>query len=568
MNSEAGAFAMETIHFDLIVVGGGAAGLAAACHAQICAKRAGKVLSIGLLEKGAQIGSHILSGALLDTRILQQLLASATENIPQPKTALPVHSPVVTEELWLLQERQAHSLPLGKRWQHGHCHILSLGELCRWLAEWAEELGIEILTGFAAVAPLWDGKRLLGVQSGEQGRNRAGARKANYQPAVALLAPVTIIAEGCRGQISGQIYQHLGTNSAREDLRRPSPQRYALGIKELWETDSTLSGQVLHTLGWPLRGVHGGGFLYHPRPHRTALGMVIDLGYRDPGFDPFVAVQKWKTHPLIQPHLHKARLLGYGARTLTVGGWQSLSLLSLAGGLLVGDSAGLLNTATLQGIHNALASGMLAAETAWQAIATDDFSASFLQRYAQAVRRSPWGQELYQVRNVRPVFRHGLRRGLLNAAWEYATKGKSPWSWRWQMRDRQTLQEAQASAQTAEILEAPRTPSLCAGAGVIADRQQALSCSGLYYEADQPLHLQLEDPQLPVQTEGRRFGNPELRYCPAGVYALRHRPDGKIFLHIHADHCLHCKCCDIKDPLDNIRWTAPEGGSGPNYPDL
>jgi electron-transferring-flavoprotein dehydrogenase len=231
----------------------------------------------------------------------------------------------------------------------------------------------------------------------------------------------------------------------------------------------------------------------------------------------------------------------------------------------VGDSAGLLNTATLQGIHNAIASGMLAAETAWQAIDQHTFSADFLRRYDVAVQESDWGRELYRVRNVRPAFRQGLGSGLLNAAWEYATVGRSPWSWHWRQRDRQTLR-ARPLGPVRQQAESP-LPSPSAD-GVLLERQQALACSGLHYEDDQPVHLHLRDPQLPLGAEGRRFGNPELRYCPAGVYAFRRQPNGKILLHIHASHCLHCKCCDIKDPLDNIRWSAPQGGSGPNYTDL
>ncbi|MBF0185862.1 MAG: 4Fe-4S dicluster domain-containing protein [Magnetococcales bacterium] len=551
---------METLDFDLIVVGGGPAGLAAACHAQRLAMEHGQTLSIALLEKGARIGSHLLSGALVDGTVWQQLLPAADSSLPQPATPPPLHSPVREEQLWLLQAEKAHALPIAHGWQHRHCHIASLGELCRWLATWAEALGVELLTGFAAVAPLWEGQQLIGVCSGEQGRNRAGQCKPGYQPPVALRAPLTIVAEGCRGEISGRIREHLAP--ARKPLvARRSPQRYALGIKELWECASTQSGQVIHTLGWPLRGVHGGGFLYHPRPHRVALGMVIDLAYRDPWFDPFLALQQWKTHPLLRPRLAQGRLLGYGARTLVVGGWQSLPPLSFAGGLLVGDSAGLLNAATLQGVGNAVASGMLAAETAWQAIRGRTYTADFLQRYEEAVRRSAWGQALYRVRNVRPAFRVGLTAGLLNAAWEYGTRGRSPWSWHWQHTDRQMLRPLESESKP------PTAPPLPDDA-VVLDRHQALACSGLHYEEDQPVHLQLLDAERPL-TEGRhRFANPELRYCPAAVYALHRHADKKIYLQIHANHCLHCKCCDIKDPLDNIRWTAPQGGSGPNYPDL
>ena len=440
--------------------------------------------------------------------------------------------------------------------------MVSLGHLSRWLARMAEQRGVEIFPGFAATTLLWEEERLVGVVSGDLGRDRAGRPKPGFQPGVCLRAPIVVLAEGCRGTLSGQVIARLGLASGGITGQRASPQRYALGIKELWETPGSQPGQVLHTLGWPLseqQSAHGSGFLYQPRANRTAMGLVIDLDYKNPLFDPFAALQQWKSHPLIRPHLESARLLEYGARTLAIGGWQSLPQLAFAGGLLVGDGAGFLNTGTLQGIGNALASGLLAAETILAAFASQDFSARSLQRYTDAVLRSPWGEGLRAVRNMRPGFRGGLWPGLLNALWEEKMAGRSPWTLHWRKQDREWMQPLTRHHQPS-LPPVPGHPTL--------DRATALAGSGLRHEEDQPLHLHMKDPDLPLTEGQHRFANPELRFCPAGVFALASGSDGKKFVQMHANHCLHCKCCDIKDPRDNICWTLPQGGSGPDYQEM
>lgn len=553
----------ETLHFDVIIVGAGPAGLATACHLRTLGALQGRDLAICLLEKGARVGAHLLSGALLDPQILTALVpewATHTDDLE----AAPLDSPVLEESLWLLTQQQAYPLPLPKAWRHEQCHMVSLGTLCRWLAQRATQQGVEIFPGFAATTPIWEGEQLVGVVSGELGRDSNGQPKPCFQPGIHLRAPITVLAEGCRGSLSGQIIAHMGLAKRGLPNKKHSPQRYALGIKELWETPGTHPGSLLHTLGWPLttawqQSLHGGGFLYQPRPNRTALGLVVDLNYKNPLFDPFVALQQWKSHPMLRSRLHSARLLGYGARTLTVGGWQSLPQLAFGGGLLVGDSAGFLNTATLQGIGNGLASGMLAAETILDAFAQQDFSVHALQHYTQAVLRSPWGERLQAVRNVRPGFSAGLWPGLLHALWEESVNGRTPWTLHWRKRDRERLQSLTRRHRPNQ----PPKP-----AHPTQDRATALACSGLQYEADQPVHLHLRDPDLPLTIGQHRFANPELRFCPAAVFALSTRSDKKKWLQIHANHCLHCKCCDIKDPLDNIYWTLPEGGSGPDYQDM
>ena len=542
----------ETLTFDVVVVGAGPAGLATAYYVRTLGLAQGKDLSVCVLEKAARVGGHLLAGALLDPQDLAALVPDwAAQDAP-------LDAPVMEESLSFLTRRRSLPLPLPQAWRYGHCRMVSLGALCRWLARLAEAKGVEIFPGFSAAEPLWEGDRLVGVMSGDLGRDRSGVPKPGFQPGAILRASVTVLAEGCRGSLSGQIMARLGLNKEGS-----SPQIYALGFKESWETPGSRPGRLLHTLGWPLvrsmgEQVHGGGFLYQARPEQTTLGLVVHLDYKNPFFDPFLAFQHWKNHPQIRPRLKSARLLGYGARTLAIGGWQSLPRLVFSGGLLVGDSAGFLNTATLQGIGNALGSGILAAETILEAFVARDFSATQLQSYSKAVVSSSWGKALYRVRNIRPGFRWGVWPGLLNAAWEKGGGG-SPWTLNWHQADRERLQRVDRH-QNLHAVPPVAPPTL--------DRATALGGSGLRHEENQPLHLHLQDPNVPLAVGYHRFANPETRFCPAGVFERRTRAEGGMAFYIHANHCLHCKCCDIKDPLGNIRWTLPEGGNGPDYQDM
>ncbi|MBF0126124.1 MAG: electron transfer flavoprotein-ubiquinone oxidoreductase [Magnetococcales bacterium] len=528
------------MNYDVIVVGAGPAGLAAALG--LAARGS---LRICLLEKAARIGGHLLSGALLDPNDLAALVPDWPDRNP------PLGPCVTRDTLHLFTPRDA--FPLPRLWDNSGCRLVSLGALCRWLAGLAEEAGVEIYPGFAATGLLWEQNRLAGVRTGDQGRASNGLPKPGFQPGIPIRAPVTILAEGCRGYLTRQAIQHLSLDAGRP------PQTYALGFKELWETPPDPAhppGEVLHALGWPLDAqTHGGGFLYRLAPERTAVGWIVGLDYRNPRFDPLVAFQTWKTHPVIRSRLRGGRLLGYGARTLVEGGWQALPRLTFAGGVLVGDGAGFLDTARLKGIGNAMRSGLAAASAVLAAFGQGDFSRAGLQGYPQAVQDAPWGRALRAVRNIRPGFRNGRLPGLLNAGWERWTNGRSPWTLQWHTPDRSRLQEAGDSL--------PR-PDPRADGRLTFDRPALLARSALTHRADQPVHLRLLDPKLPLEQGRVLYANPETRYCPAGVYQLTSQAG---FV-IQAGNCLHCKCCDIKDPHDNIRWTPPEGGSGPDYGEM
>ncbi|RUQ81495.1 electron transfer flavoprotein-ubiquinone oxidoreductase [Legionella septentrionalis] len=536
----------EIMEYDVVIVGAGPAGLAAAIKLKQLAAQANKTLSICILEKGAQVGAHILSGAVLEPRSLQELL-------PDTWQEAPLDSPVKEDFFYYLSSKRAFRLPTPKPMHNKGNFIISLGDLCRFLATQAEQFGCEIYPGFAATDILYNGQgEVIGVATGDVGIDKNGIKTANFQPGMHLHAKQTLFAEGCRGQLSQNLMN-------RFDLRQGvSPQTYGLGIKEIWQISPKQhkQGRVIHTVGWPLdQATYGGSFIYHLSNHRVAIGFVVGLDYQNTWLNPFEEMQRFKTHPFVRELFKGGERIAYGARALNEGGWQSLPKLTFPGGALIGDAAGFLNVPKIKGIHTAMQSGMLAAEACFAAFAMETKESVELTAYPQKFKQSWLAKELYAVRNVRPGFRHGLLCGLLNAAFEtYITCGKSPWT----LKNHADYSALKPAAQSAKI-NYPKPD------GVLTfDRLSSVYLTNTFHEENQPPHLKLRDPSLAIKVNYQVYASPEIRYCPAAVYEVIAGEQGPR-LQINAQNCIHCKTCDIKDPRQNIVWYAPEGGGGPNY---
>nr|WP_233586609.1 electron transfer flavoprotein-ubiquinone oxidoreductase [Legionella sp. km772] len=539
------------MEFDVIIVGAGPAGLSAAIKLKQLALAKQKTINVCILEKGAQVGAHILSGAVLEPRSLKELL-------PDTWQEAPLNTPVKEDLFYFLTQNKSYKLPTPSSMHNEGNYIISLGELCRFLGEQAEALGCEIYPGFAAAKMLYnDNNQVIGVATGEVGLNKEGEETPNYQPGMRLLAKQTLLAEGCRGHLSRKIMN-------RYHLRdKAQPQTYGLGIKEIWQIEPTKHkpGTVIHTVGWPMdQATYGGSFIYHLAQQQVALGFVVGLDYKNPWLDPFQELQRFKTHPLITTLLTGGERIAYGARALTEGGWQSLPKLSFPGGLLIGDAAGFLNVPKIKGIHMAMKSAMLAAETCFEALEleTPPTTQLELQSYSDKINTSWMGKELYSVRNIRPGFKYGLLPGLINAAFEtYISKGKSPWTLS-NHADHKSL----TLACQAKKIAYPKPD------GVITfDKLSSVFLSNTFHEENQPCHLTLKKERVAIDINLKDYASPESRYCPAAVYEIIEEPNGPR-LQINAQNCIHCKTCDIKDPHQNIVWTPPEGGGGPNYTEM
>ncbi len=545
----------ESMEFDVVIAGAGPAGLAAAIRLRQLAAEHEREVSVCILEKGSEVGAHILSGAVLETRALDELIPDWKDR------GAPVRTAVSEERFLFLTERGGIAFPtflLPPAMHNRGNYIISLGNLCRWLGEQAEALGVEIYPGFAAAEVLYDEDGAVkGLATGDMGVGADGKPTANYQPGIELHAKYTFFAEGCRGHLGKQIME-------RFDLRRGvQPQTYGIGLKELWEVDPAKHrpGLVLHTAGWPLDSrTYGGSFLYHLEDNQVAVGFVVGLDYENPYLSPFEEFQRFKNHPRIRPTFEGGRRIAYGARALNEGGVQCLPKLAFPGGVLVGCEAGTLNMPKIKGTHTAMKSAMLAAEAAFEALGAGR-ARDGLESYETAFRESWVWRELRAARNVRPAFKWGLLGGTLYAGIDQTLlRGRAPWTLRHAHVDHESLKPAAEC----RPIEYPRPDG-----EVTFDRLSSVYLSNTNHEENQPCHLVLKDPKVAIEVNLKKYDAPEQRYCPAGVYEIVEDAEGGgPRLQINAQNCVHCKTCDIKDPTQNIVWVAPEGGGGPNYPNM
>jgi len=540
----------ERMDYDVVIVGAGPAGLGAAIRLKQLAAAASREVSVCVLEKGSEVGAHILSGAVVEPRALDELLPDWKEN------GAPLNTPVVEDRFLYLTKKRAIRLPTPPQMHNEGNYIVSLGNLCRWLAQQAEALGVEIFAGFAAAEVLYDeAGAVSGVATGDMGIGKDGQRTANFTPGVAIHGRATLFAEGVRGSLAQTLFAKFGLREGA------APQTYGIGIKELWEIDPARhhAGRVVHTVGWPLDWeTYGGSFLYHLENNQVAVGYVIGLDYRNPYLAPFEEFQRFKTHPAIRPTFEGGRRIAYGARAINEGGLQAIPKLVFPGGAIVGCSAGFVNVPKIKGSHTAMKSGMLCAEAVFEALALGDGPIAAPDAYPAKLKASWVWDELSAVRNVRPAFAKGFAVGMVNAAIDtYVFRGKAPWTFR-HHPDHESLRPAAASTP----IDYPKPDGK-----VSFDRLSSVFLSNTNHEENQPAHLTLKDASVPVAHNLAVYDAPEQRYCPAGVYEIVRESAGPR-LQINAQNCVHCKTCDIKDPTQNIVWTVPEGGGGPNYPNM
>ncbi|HEY9034888.1 MAG TPA: electron transfer flavoprotein-ubiquinone oxidoreductase [Pseudomonadales bacterium] len=548
----------EFMEFDVLIVGAGPAGLSAACKIRQLCEQTGQDISVCVVEKGSEVGAHILSGAVFEPRALNELFPDWQEK------GAPLHTEVKADEIfYFTSDSNAIKVPnfAAPKTMHNHGnYIISLGNLCRWLAEQAEAMGAEIYPGFAASEILYkDDGSVAGIITGDMGVGADGEPTANHVPGMELRAKYTLFSEGCRGHLGKRLIEKFQLNEGRD------PQHYGIGIKEIWEipADKHQQGLVMHTTGWPLaeNGAAGGSFLYHIEDNQVSIGLITDLCYDNPYLSPFEEFQRYKTHPEVAKFLDGGKRLSYGARAIAKGGLQSLPKMTFPGGLLIGCDAGTLNFAKIKGSHTAMKSGLLAAEVVHKALTQDNKSGEELAEYTAAFEGSWLYEELYAQRNFGPA-QHKWGN-LIGSAYSFVDlnifNGKLPWT----LRDPKPDHEQMKPAKQCQKIVYPKPDNKLS-----FDRLSSVFLSNTNHEENQPCHLTLKDADVPLKHNLPMYDEPAQRYCPAGVYEILEDADGNPKFQINAQNCVHCKTCDIKDPTQNIVWVTPEGAGGPNYPNM
>ena len=541
----------EKMNYDLLIVGAGPSGLSAAINfKKLCIKNK-KEFSVCVVEKGSEVGAHILSGAILEPTALNELIDGWDKN-----DNCPVKVPVKSESLKFLTDSKSYNIPgffTPSALHNKGNYIISLGSFCKWLSQEAESLGVEIYPGFAASELIVENQKLNGIVTGDLGLDKDGQQGPNFQPGIEIHAKYTLFAEGCRGHLGKKLMKKF---DLRENVQH---QTYGIGLKELWEVKEEISnpGEVFHTIGWPLDNeTYGGSFLYHLDKNLVSFGFVIGLDYKNPYLSPYEEFQRFKTHPKIKPIFEGGRRISYGARALNEGGYQSLPKLSFPGGAIIGCDAGTLNTPKIKGTHTAMKSGMIAADLVFQKLDSNSEN-SEISDFCESFRKSWAGQELRKARNVRPSFKYGFKVGMfLSGIDQILFRGNAPWTLKHAEEDHLSLRNKNES----EKISYPKPDGI-----LTFDRLTNVSYSSTYHEENQPCHLKLTNDKIPISNNFEFFDSPEQRYCPAGVYEILNDNNGLPSLNINSQNCIHCKTCDIKDPLQNINWITPEGGGGPNY---
>lgn len=536
------------MEFDVVIVGAGPSGLASAIRLAQLSQENNSNLNICVVEKGSEVGAHILSGNVFEPRALNELIPDWKEK------GAPLNTPVTDDNFVFLTKKKHFKLPTPPQMHNEGNYIISLGNLCRWLAEQAQNLGVQIFPGFPASEILFDetGNKVTGIITGDFGISKNGERKESYQAGIELRAKYTIFAEGCRGHLTKRLEKKF---NLRDNI---DPQTYGIGIKELWKVkkEKHERGKTTHTVGWPVdMKTYGGSFIYHQEDEVVAIGYVIGLDYQNTYINPFKEFQRFKTHPFVKELLEGGERISYGARAINEGGYQSIPKLTFPGGCLIGCTAGFLNVPKIKGSHTAMKSGMLAAESIFDAIKNNSEKLDY-----EANLKSSWiYDELYKVRNIRPSFKWGLIPGLIYSAIDtYIFRGKAPWTFRHHSDHKQTKEKHKCKP-----IDYPKPDNV-----ISFDLLSSVFLSGTSHEEDQPVHLKLTDPSKAVEYNLKYYDAPEQRYCPAGVYEIIKDENGNNKLQINAANCVHCKTCDIKDITQNINWVTPEGGGGPNYPNM